>query len=183
MRYTYFALVISILLMSNQKLFADILFTNVPDSTVMFSDSVGLANYYSFDINNDGIMDFQIGVVHSHNMNIPHPPGDNYLVYIETNDSTKVCPEPLWPGDLIDDNLNYTSNARITAITAEGGPECKWYFDVEPDSVAYIGVEIIKNNQKHFAWVKLEACPYFFTVYEYAFNSISNQSMVAGQLD
>ncbi len=178
---------------------AQIIYTDViPDTTINTNGGV-----YALDLNNDGTTDFNItytttsitqtcgGILHtSTNINIRITPlGAN-----EVGNWSPTHPSALLLNSNIDSSsFTWLNNANqiLTSISWQcgtfGGGQFFWgasytgYWNGAVDK--YIPLRLHVSSQKYYGWVRLDVATgaLSFTVKDYAYNSIPNQPILAGQ--
>ena len=163
---------------------AQIVYTDVnPDSTLTCSIS-NCSKSYNLDLNNDGIIDFLINTgwrrlncsmlsVSTVKFVSETPQIGNGAVTLMIN-----------ANDIIDSNLAFSaSNGTLLSITT--GPVCSgssgnW----TSTSDHYLGLKLTVGANIYYGWVRLNvvvASSASFTVQDYAYNTIPNQPILAGQ--
>ena len=170
---------------------AQIVYTDViPDRTVSTTNGV-----YPLDLNNDGITDFNITytttVVFTTRTNVYiriTPLGAN-----KVGNDTTTYPSALLQNSLINSssftwlsNANQILTQRVWRIWGLTNPPR--YIPVfsgnwNGASNKYIPLQLDVSSQKYYGWVRLDIVTgaVSFTVKDYAYNSIPNQAILAGQ--
>lgn len=181
---------------------AQIIYTDVnPDST-LYSTNTGLGpgKIHNLDLNNDGINDFKLTATAGNNNNFPTQYHRRVAVSPLNGNAVKdtlVNPDTvsisLQFNAVIDNNLLlnqswHTSGSNILKDTN--------YFD-PPQSPGsgyglwnnlsdyYLGLRLLKSGQTYYGWVRLRVdvtVGYVSVIIrDYAYNSIPNQAILAGQ--
>jgi hypothetical protein len=179
---------------------AQIVYTDVnPDSTMNCSVSVLCTKDYNLDLNNDAITDFilttfrvdppQIGNETISRVNAIPLNGNAVKDTLVYSDTVSI---PLQLNAVIDSNLLLnqswqTSGSQILKNGVYGGSlanDTTWGLW---DSLAdyYLGLRLLQSGQTHYGWVRLRVDVTSFyaslIVKDYAYNSIPNQPILAGQ--
>ncbi len=168
---------------------AQIVYTDVnPDVTYNTNGGV-----YALDLNNDGITDFNITFTTS-TINA----GTNRYIRITPlgankvgNDLSYPYPSALSLNTLIDSSsftwlgtANQHLISRIRFQPPQGGAPV-WQFrgNWNGASNKYIPLQLDLSSQKYYGWARLDAAAnaISFTVKDYAYNTVPNQSILAGQ--
>ena len=168
---------------------AQIVYTDVnPDTTINTNGGV-----YALDLNNDGITDFNITF---NTTTIPQ--GTNRYIRITPlgankvgNDLSYPYPSALSINTLIDSsssswlgNANQSLISRIWFIPWPRGGSPLWQNrgNWNGASDKYIPLQLDVSSQKYYGWARLDVATIAasFTVKDYAYNSIPNQSILAG---
>ena len=169
---------------------AQIVYTDVnPDTTINTNGGV-----YALDLNNDGITDFNI----TYNTTTI-PQGTNKYIRITPlgankvgNDLSYPYPSALSINTLIDSssfswlsNANQSLISRIWFIPPPRGGSPLWQTrgNWNGASDKYVPLQLDVSSQKYYGWARLDAATnaMSFTVKDYAYNSIPNQSILAGE--
>ncbi len=169
---------------------AQIVYTDVnPDTTINTNGGV-----YALDLNNDGITDFNITF---NTTTIPQ--GTNRYIRITPlgankvgNDLSYPYPSALSINTLIDSssfswlsNANQSLISRIWFIPPPRGGSPLWQTrgNWNGASDKYVPLQLDVSSQKYYGWARLDAATnaMSFTVKDYAYNSIPNQSILAGE--
>ena len=169
---------------------AQIVYTDVnPDLTINTNGGV-----YALDLNNDGITDFNITF---NTTTIPQ--GTNRYIRITPlgankvgNDLSYPYPSALSINTLIDSssfswlsNANQSLISRIWFIPPPRGGSPLWQTrgNWNGASDKYVPLQLDVSSQKYYGWARLDAATnaMSFTVKDYAYNSIPNQSILAGE--
>jgi len=157
---------------------AQIVYTDVnPNDTITCSGAC--TNSYNLDLDNNGSIDFTI--VYNH-------PFLNYFVTITSNDSNQVAasnyPLALNLNDSINQNLSFTSTISTLRayVQAHGG---FWGYLGYFAGDHYIGLRLKDGTNYYYGWARvyviLNQSVHFCVIEEYAYNSIANQFILAGQ--
>jgi hypothetical protein len=163
---------------------AQIVYTDVnPDIT-----STGT---YNLDLNNDGITDFIIAHTTSTATHQPCGTRTSNFIKITPQGSNAIIssgnfPVKLSNGSTINSSSltwNNTANQVLTEsfwniITCQSYIISEWYSVVD----GYLGFKLILNNNTYYGWARLNTtAASTFTIQDYAFNSIPNQPILAGE--
>ncbi len=186
-------------IMFSASINAQIVYTDViPDST-----STGTFN---LDLNNDGTTDFVInytsatvlggtncgGTLNNRFISVT-PSGSNQVV----NDSSSKVTK-LWLNSQIDSSTltwNNISNQLLISFTFScvndsvfgwtwfGYASGPWHAPSNLAANGFVGLKLVTSGNIYYGWVQLSvvAGGWSFTVKDYAYNSIPNQSIITGQ--
>ncbi len=171
----------------------NIIYTDVnPDSTIRANPS----QQYSLDLNNDGVSDFTFSVsggtsrcsgeCGGHQSSVKVSPTSGSRNKIEVNGGIPGYPLAL-------DTLNIIDNSDLWA--AASGQTLRYYRSCSCGSSAaygnwnnstdkYLGLKLIKGTNTYYGWVRLSVNVSFgaiLIIRDYAYNSISNKAILAGQ--
>ena len=175
---------------------AQIVYTDVnPDQTYSSGN-------YNLDLNNDGTNDFTLTLTKQAVTFSCHPPGcsgnvttSNNTLKIKTLTNNKVATNGfrLDQNTLIDSALSWSKNTETMVKTEFYSAHCFNYHCVPTGTSSgdwlngatdkYLGLRIQVNSQIYYGWVRLDVSggAAFFTIKEYAYNSIPDQSILAGE--
>ena len=161
---------------------AQIVYTDViPDST-----STGT---YNLDLNNDGTTDFAI--THSTTpwfclLNpatkisiMVTPSGTNQVADYSGTNATKMALNANINASVLtwNNSVNQLMASAITAISCTGFSG-QWFNAVN----GYLGLKLISGGNTYYGWARLNTSGVgSFTIKDYAYNSIPNQPILAGQ--
>jgi hypothetical protein len=178
-----------------------IIYTDVkPDSVIKY----GVRQQYNLDLNNDGITDFIIGFNYIQNrcggegvanrMSEYISPVGGYNQVLDTNGGPPAPAGTLNSSAVIGPDAQWSATPGQNLLTVENSQgTCPWgtnhfgaWYNV---SDKYLGLKFIKNNNIYYGWVRLTSSgtsltnfnEYSLTLKDYAYNSIPNQSILAGQ--
>ncbi|MEO5571057.1 MAG: T9SS type A sorting domain-containing protein [Bacteroidia bacterium] len=184
----YALLIISVLFIVTAK--AQIVYTDVnPDSTITTGSSYTI-KIYNLDLNNDGTVDFNILTYHTPGGFYVYP---RFYVKVTPLNANEVLDDSLsgsvyYPGALglnsfIETNLLWsnTSNQILYYSLAA----YQWgFWSLNTDG--YLGLKVIVASDTLYGWVRLSikknnASSISFKIKDYAYNSIPNQPILAGE--
>jgi len=168
---------------------AQIIYTDVnPDVSINTNGGV-----YALDLNNDGITDFNITYAttmfagQTNKFIRITPLGANKV----GNDLSYPYPSALLPNTLIDASsfswLSTANQSLISRIWFQVPRTGAWIWQNRGNwngaSNKYVPLQLSHNSQKFYGWARLDAATnaVSFTVKDYAYNSIPNQPILAGQ--
>jgi hypothetical protein len=167
---------------------AQIIYTNVNPDAKFSCSKAGCSHQYNLDLNNDGVNDFSIIVAGS--LSFCGGNHHNFSVSIVPLDSNGVVPtNPLSLNAIINDQSIYDSAATtlesyysyVLRNVCIGGMTGSW----SSSSDGYLGLKLIKRGKTYFGWVRLlisvSSKSASVTIKDYAYNSIRNQFIAAGQ--
>jgi Secretion system C-terminal sorting domain len=174
---------------------AQIVYTDViPDSIKTCTPSPGssCSSTYQLDLNNDGISDFQLYQFHwidlcpvpRHSSYVSVSPLGSNKVACEST-SIGICPLALANGVVIQNNNWYSTSGlkleeHLTGCSGTLQYTCSnWYLATDK----YLGLKLIVGSNTYYGWVRLDVAQFgtSFTIKDYAYNSIPNQPILAGQ--
>ena len=167
---------------------AQIVYTDVnPDSTI-----ISPSGSYYLDLNNDGISDYKISSVSIHGSCSPQNPLGYSKAYVSdsalnTNAVVAVTsttnPLAMNFNDSILSGLSLSTSGYLRYVT--GGCLGGTLLGVWPNSIdRYLGLKLIVGANTYYGWARMQvsatgnaSC----TIKDYAYNSIPNQPILAGQ--
>ncbi len=179
---------------------AQIVYTDVTPDSTMFCGGAICAKNYNLDLNNDGNNDFTLSASASAtNTNPTHygkrviasPLNGNAVKDILVN--SNIVSIPLQFNTVIDSNLLLnqswqTSGWNIlkdTAWSSFGGPGGSGYGLWDSLSDYFLGLRLLQSGQTYYGWVRLRvdvtSSYASVIIIDYAYNSIPNQPILAGQ--
>jgi len=179
---------------------AQIVYTDViPDSTMnCIGSSLSCTKNYNLDLNNDAITDFVLAAFHvappqiglDKYSNVTASPLNGNAVKDTLVNSIHVS-IPLQFNTVIDSNLLLsqswqTSGSHSLKNGIYGGSSSDTVWGLW-DSLSdyFLGLRILQSGQTHYGWVRLRVdvtrSYASFIVKDYAYNSIPNQPILAGQ--
>ncbi|MBS1658954.1 MAG: T9SS type A sorting domain-containing protein [Bacteroidetes bacterium] len=151
-----------------------------------------LGTYY-LDLNNDSTTDFTISLT---SVPVSGLCGLAFNSYLKINalNGNKFFGEPLNQNDSINGNISWSDLTTQTLLSKTyaciGHLYPMWHIsysgswngEVAADG-NFLPLKLISGNEKFYGWIKIIADSYVsaFTVTDYAVNSVSNQSILAGQ--
>ena len=167
---------------------AQIVYTDVnPDVTINTNGGV-----YALDLNNDGIADFNITYTTTLYYSLT-----NLLIRITPLGANEVGNDTTYPSALLQnsqiDSSSFTwknnVNQNLIAKNWRSFPTAPPRFFViysgnwNGASNKYIPLQLDVSSQKYYGWVRLDVATgaVSFTVKDYAYNSIPDQSILAGE--
>ncbi len=155
----------------------------------------------SFDLNNDGVFDITLALDASIGPQLTSPPPQSGFVRayplngIAIKTDTLGIPLAMNLNDVIDTNGSWRTTGQLTLIARRQG-------GIGPSPVPgnwpsgtdkYLGFKIVSGGQTNYCWVRLNVAVVLgtlgnniypiasFTIKDYAYNSIPNQPILAGQ--
>lgn len=174
---------------------AQIVYTDVNPDTV-FTCTLSLGNpcstMYQLDLNNDGIVDFQLvkfyGTAPRQNSDSyvsVTPLGSNKFTSSTTNFGTfnLVCASALANGDSIQNNNWYGARLMLEQNLVNGLSFAFTCHHWNAVTDKYLGLKLIVGSNTYYGWVRLDVAQNgtSFTVKDYAYNNIPNQPILAGE--
>jgi hypothetical protein len=173
---SYSALAGSMLAMVNIAS-GQIIYTDV-DPDVMGTDD---GAHYDLDLNNDGTVDFNFHIK-SDGAGAVKMSGaaTSYNAIAGTYSSPYKYPSVFELDDVIDDGLTWVSGGTQTMASSGYylNPYGNWFDQTDK----YLGVRLNLSGNDHYGWVRLDvsADGHSFTVKDYAYESASATSILAG---
>ena len=172
---------------------AQVSYTDVdPDSTF---DQNGAG--YLIDLNNDGINDFNIqfiqatgtsqGIIYSYRGVFAKPYNGGSIAGTVSGD--RIYDLALDAGQMIDANLMWNDIASQTmgSVKAypDGGSVLLLYGNFYNVVDKYLPLRFEISNVKHYGWARFEVSEFLnsFTIKDFAYNTIANEGLIAGQGD
>ncbi|OFY23774.1 MAG: hypothetical protein A2W98_02610 [Bacteroidetes bacterium GWF2_33_38] len=153
---------------------AQIIYTDIdPDTTIVCPSTVPCtgcdsSHFFYFDLNLDGSDDFYLTARH-----YQFEEGnwyDGYTLLIEPLDTNALYWTYLSYGSIIGENLTWYTIATFNS----------WPFNTDH----YVGLRLFKNNQLYYGWLLIRPVVLSdrgITIKEYAYNTIPNKSIKAGE--
>jgi hypothetical protein len=172
---------------------AQIIYTDIPDTSVNYPVIPYLGEdyvYYYIDINNDNINDFFFHLGHRQEWDTPSSHPITKFCQIGTIEGTSIyigeedlCAAILDINDSIDQNSDWYSGSGLVVVYVNAYPSTYIYCGT-PFQDKYYGFSINIGNNMHYGWLQLDANEIGEIVLKgYAFNTIPNQLIKAGQTD
>ena len=172
---------------------AQIVYTDVNPDTSMICSSYPCSKSYDLDLNNDGTVDFTLRASHNHFTCAWQNFSDTKSVSIISQGGNLAAASPISTNYPIGNNLSFSTNGVTlrSIVTGSAGPQCP----VVPGSFGswtnptdyYIGLRLSVGANTYFGWARLNvvvastSTTVSCTVKAYAYNTIPNQSILAGQ--
>ena len=187
---------IIVAMMFSVKVNAQIVYTDVnPDEKI----SISLNNSKdSIDINQDGVYDVLLKTTYS--PPVPYvgyfyassitPLGNNEIIKFSTgfldtlNTETAIDSESMWNDSTLNlSKIKYTWHYHYYCKTCYNYYYTSSISGTWNDTINnhYAGVKIKTATQVYYGWIKMTATPYIITVKDFAYNSIPNQPILAGE--
>ena len=146
---------------------------------------------YNLDLNNDGTNDFVIThsstttfcpPMYGPNLSIRVTPlGTNQVVCISGTSATKMALNATINDTVLtwNNSANLLMAARVLNNACIGITNGQWINTAD----GYLGLKLISGSNIYYGWVRLNANGFVtsFTIKDYAYNSIPNQTILAGQ--
>jgi len=155
---------------------------DITDTTIRVYAPAGSVKYYNLDLNNDGTIDFKIGAQCFESWEGYHPPHTAYKMSIRSTGTSQLAIGPFFTNDTISADLNFRSYQDIYGNIPGVGLIGMWAYRFEKlNKDTYVGLSITINGNVYYGWIRMDVSINSFTVYSYAFNNVSNASMLAGQ--
>ncbi|MBA3647220.1 MAG: T9SS type A sorting domain-containing protein [Chitinophagales bacterium] len=158
-----------------------IVYTNVTPDFKLSATGI-----YPLDLNNDGTVDFNFNLAKATGCN-----GTNFSVSLgdtlnEVVDSIGETGEGVKKLELnvIDSTLFWTDGSDLysrSCFTHQFGCQCPPPIGFWSQSTSYAALRLNWKGYYYYGWVKIKvADPFSITLFDYAYNSIPNQSILAG---
>ncbi len=137
---------------------------------------------YMLDLNNDGTSDFQICIIYF--VQLPDPPARTVRITVVENTQNKIAVNEndelkalfLNSNDSINEQLTWTIHSAIICTNSTiGNYLC-------PSDEKYYALAIKINGLLHYGWVRIETTLEQAIIKDYAYNTTSNQMILAGQM-
>ena len=172
---------------------AQIVYTDVTPDQVISATTIPSTEDYNIDLNNDGINDYKISCSRSGGICPLAPSSRLYINFISDsalNSNAVVTgtsityPLAMNLNDSISSGLSFSSFGYLRRNTS-GGP-CTGTFGVWSYSIdRYLGLKLIVGANTYYGWARMQidvvtgipSC----TIKDYAYNSIPNQPILAGE--
>jgi len=160
---------------------AQIVYVDIdPDTTIYIPNALDSSNIFDFDVNADGIIDFLVSAKRSY---IYHFVTNSILITHNSNKNRVVgaCYPPdgyyeLDVNDTINLNNSWWSFNHVTNYPEASPMSC-----LPPARDFYIGLKFFENADTLYGWVRCSATDNSITIKDYAYNSIPNLFILAGQ--
>jgi len=169
---------------------AQIVYVDIdPDTTIYVPDvpwTIDSSHHYLFDLDNDGIKDFGITARNYYFYSIGPQWGTSLSIYRYNNSNAKIAGgcvsggyrEDINLGDSINFFLNWGNGKYIYFNVQNVGFTCDL-----PIGVAYFGLMLFENTDTLYGWVRCTATTNSITIKDYAYNTIPNMPILAGQTE
>ncbi|MBK6447005.1 MAG: T9SS type A sorting domain-containing protein [Bacteroidetes bacterium] len=171
---------------------AQIIYTDVNPDSVISAVSIPSTTSYNIDLNNDGISDFKISCRRTFGICPLDPSSRLYTNFISDSAlnsnavvaATSTLASAMNFNDSIYSGLSFSPSGYLRRNSA-GGP-CTGTSGVWPNSIdCYLGLKLIVGSNTYYGWARMQvsvgsgipSC----TIKDYAYNSIPNQPILAGQ--
>jgi hypothetical protein len=172
---------------------ARIIYTDInPDTTKTGLVEFSTSQTYNLDLNNDGTIDFMIKAYASH---IYFSAAAGVEIYSLKTDKVARDNFPLDSsllamnyGDTIRSNLNWvnTTNSASKFLRAYANPGNRWWGNWTDSTDHYLGLKIKQGSNTYYGWVRLSVSVIIgkssVTIKDYAYNSIPDKRILAGQM-
>ena len=170
---------------------AQVIYTDVKPDEKFSCSKVGCSHQYNLDLDNDGSNDFTIGVYKSSDFSLC---GKSFSsgVSVSGVDFNQTSGYPLLSlNTIINDPGIYSASANLGWAnkgwirSCFKGCSCSEINSSSPSSDGYLGLGLVKGAHTYYGWVRLSVSVSYnsvgFTIKDYAYNSIPNQPILAGQ--
>ncbi|MEO8149644.1 MAG: T9SS type A sorting domain-containing protein [Bacteroidia bacterium] len=169
---------------------AQIIYTDVNPDTTLSCFGGSCTKSYNLDLNNDGTVDFTL---YTSALGDTCPGHTRRRVYVNSQSGNATVTLMMNANDLIDNNLAF--NASIGTLRSNTKPPgLVWtscsvgWGSWTSTSDHYLGLQLTVGPSTYYGWVRLNVAIYLqgpgvvsFIVKDYAYNSIPNQPILAGQ--
>jgi hypothetical protein len=165
---------------------AQIVYTDVnPDTTIAMTAVSNTIKAYGLDLNNDGLTDFNL-IATSHAG--PFGNRSNYVKITPINsnkvidyDTINNLPAPLAINSVIGNTGKWWNNDSNQILTGSAWLSFFGLWNSSAD--AYLGLKLMSGQNIYYGWAKLSVTVHgsSFTLKDYAYNSIPNQPILAGE--
>lgn len=171
---------------------AQIVYTDVNPDTSMICLNYPCYESYNLDLNNDAIVDFTLQTSHNH-CQTTFVMSDRKSVSVVSQSGNLAAANMLYANSSIGSNLSFSTNSVTLRSIVSGypglgcpavlGSSGSWTDSTDH----YLGLQFSVGANTYYGWVRLNVIVYNFvsavscTVKDYAYNSIPNQPILAGQ--
>jgi hypothetical protein len=175
---------------------AQIVYTDVTPDTKLSCSKAGCSHQYNLDLNNDGINDFTLSVASEDAGLHCRSRGNNSFVSITPLNTNEVVGFSniikLLADTIISDQSVYTLAGSTTNLES-----FRWWYvehqgcyevtlgDWSSSADGYIGLKLKTAGLIYYGWVRLSvsvsSTSASFTIKDYAYNSVANRSILAGE--
>ncbi|MDD3875659.1 MAG: T9SS type A sorting domain-containing protein [Bacteroidales bacterium] len=149
-----------------------------PDTTIEIPNVTGVSNIFEFDINNDSIIDYAF-LARNINLN-PQERRIWIRNFQNQNKLTGCCSGgyyyPLYNNDTVSTTENWFGIMDVLSTETMVPFTC-----YPPIGDFYVGLKFIVASDTLFGWVRCSATDSNITIKEYAYNTIPNLFILAGQ--
>ncbi len=167
---------------------AQIVYTDVvPDTTGTCSTSPCFKSY-NIDLNNDGTTDFTLHTYSNEFVCGTHGiPLKIRQVYVTSQSGNRTDTLMMNANDTIGSNLAFSTDTllRKTVVNCTPGPLNASYGNWSNSSDHYLGLRLTVGGNIYYGWARLNVAtisgPVYFTVKDYAYNTVANAFILAGQ--
>jgi len=159
---------------------AQFVFTDViPDVTQSCTGNCTQTD--SIDVNNDGIFDLKLVLTKlGANRSVKATPLNGSAIMRNTQ-----LPSKLFRNDSINPTSNWSNTANQTlSAVSYGGPlgNLNYSGNWSPVIDGFLGIRIVSGSETKYGWIRLNVGTSAYTYKEFAYNSISDQALLAGQI-
>ncbi len=169
---------------------AQIVYTDVNPDTTISCSAIGCIQSYNLDLNNDATVDFTLYTSYQFVPCTLSTGGIMQRVYVSSQSGNGIDTLMMNANDTIGSNLAFSaSSENLRRKTFQGG-QCNgssgsW----TSTSDHYLGLQITVGASTYYGWARLNVVvpgvyptsTVYFRVKDYAYNSIPNQPILAGQ--
>ena len=169
---------------------AQIVYTDVNPDTTISCSAIGCIQSYNLDLNNDATVDFTLYTSYQFVPCTLSTGGIMQRVYVSSQSGNGIDTLMMNANDTIGSNLAFSaSSENLRRKTFQGG-QCNgssgsW----TSTSDHYLGLQISVGASTYYGWARLNVVvpgvyptsTVYFRVKDYAYNSIPNQPILAGQ--
>jgi len=172
-----------LLFTTSNQLIASITFTDVSDSTINFTDSLGILNLYDLDLDQNGTVDFIISTRSFESYEGREAINVANVIEVQGVNSNEISIGPFYLNDPID-SLNYFQRIAIIIGHIPGnGIVGHWEHMTYSNDDVFVGLSLSKNGQNYYGWLKIKTNEQSVTIESFAFNTTPNSTILAGQIN
>lgn len=169
---------------------AQIVYTDVNTDTTISCSAVGCLHSYDLNLNNDTAVDFTLYTSYQFVPCTLETGGMMQRVYVSSQSGNGINTLMMNANDTIGSNLAFSEGSEnLRRIIFQGGQCNASSGSWTSTSDHYLGLQITVDTNTYYGWARLNvAVPavypnstVYFRVKDYAYNSIPNQFILAGQ--
>jgi hypothetical protein len=167
---------------------AQIVYTDVnPDETQSCPNS-SCSKSYLLDLNKDGTNDFSLDVISvmAFSQYPCNTPRYSHYVRVAPLNPNLTASSKLALNEIISENnlwSSYSQTLRSVLIKCNerGMAVYSYYGDWTDQTDGFLALKITVNNQVYYGWARLSVTATSFVLKDYAYNSLPNQTILAGE--
>ena len=171
---------------------AQIVYTDIPDTILVFPEELGnlnaLSYFYDFDINNDSTYDLQFKLSHHEYLYYGDLIWVIYTVIVFSNDAVATlengCVQILEENDTINDSQQWSIINDPLLFLRDYYDDIweleEWMCNL-PNSNKYCGLKLMIDGKIYYGWLRLSWTASAVTLKDFAYHTIPDMMIFAGQ--